>query len=481
MGAVTLIVIVYLCILVVVCIHIVLTTPNTGKALSYLLFAAFIPLIGMGFYLIFGVNYLNKRRYGKKLQQDHRILEQIKDEVVHLDDPGSLLKEDSVEPFCELAAMLTRILGSPLTENNSVKVLQNGETKFPELIEAIKQAEHHIHLEYYIFRVDTIGKQILDLLMEKAGQGIKVRLIYDDYGSPAIDDQLIKRMEAAGVKLYPFYQIKFYLLANRYNYRNHRKIVVIDGQTAFVGGINVADEYINNENSKKYWRDTHIRIDGPGVYYLQYLFMSDWKFCSGEDITGADNYFKKMPPVKSGSAVQIAAGGPDDIQPTILYSILQAIHLAKKEILITTPYFVPDISFINALSIAVQTGLSVKILVSKTTDSKIVDAAANSYYAQLLRAGVEIFQYHKGFLHAKIMVTDACLAMVGTTNMDNRSFELNFEVNAVIYDKSVARELRATFYNDLKDSHRIDKDSWLKRPWHQRLPEKLARLCSPVL
>jgi len=209
--------------------------------------------------------------------------------------------------------------------------------------------------------------------------------------------------------------------------------------------------------------------------------MSDWKFCCGETITGAEDYFKEMSPAPSGSAVQIAASGPDSFQPTILYSILQTIHLAKKEILITTPYFVPDISFINALCIAVQTGLSVKILVSKTTDSKIVDAAANSYYAQLLRAGVEIFQYQKGFLHAKTMVTDSSLAMIGTANMDNRSFEFNFEVNAVIYDQTLARELRATFYNDLKESHGIDKESWLKRPWHQRLPEKLARLCSPVL
>lgn len=477
---ITLILIIYAGILVVVCIHIVLTTPNTGKALSYLLFALFIPLIGMGFYLIFGVNYLNKRRYGKKLQQDQLILKQIKDEVVHLDDSGSLLQEGSIGPFSELAAMLTRSLSSPLTQNNSVTLLQNGEKKFPELIDAIKQAKHHIHLEYYILRVDNIGKHLLELLMDKAGEGIEVRLIYDDFGSPAIDDKLMKRMQAAGVALSPFYQIKFYLLANRYNYRNHRKIVVIDGQTAFVGGINVADHYINNEKSEKYWRDTHVRIDGPAVYYLQYLFISDWKFCCGEVIKSTDYYFPKTSP-QSGSTVQIAASGPDAVEPIILYSILQTIYLAKKEILITTPYFIPENSFINALCIAGQIGLSVKILVPKTTDSKIADAAANSYYAQLLRAGVEIFQYHKGFLHAKTMVADATLAMIGTANIDNRSFELNFEVNAVIYDKSVAQELRATFYNDLKESVRIDKESWLERPWQKRLPEKLARLCSPIL
>ena len=288
-------------------------------------------------------------------------------------------------------------------------------------------------------------------------------------------------MREAGAIVYPFHRVKFYLLANRFNYRNHRKIVVVDGHTAFLGGINVSDKYINNNKKKLFWRDAHLRIDGPAVYYLQYLFITDWNFCCPEELKPNDLYFTAAPPVKNGSLVQIAASGPDSYQPTILYSILQAIYLARKEILITTPYFIPGDSIMDALRIAAMSGLTVKLLVPGVSDSKLVNAASKSYYAQLLRAGVEVYLYQKGFVHAKTIVTDGKLSMVGTANMDYRSFELNFEVNAVVYDVDFAKQMRDLFFKDLQNATQINKEEWMRRHWTKQLPEKVARLFSPVL
>ncbi len=481
MNWATLVIIIYIALLLVVCIHIISVTKHTNKALAYLLFAVFIPAIGIGFYLLFGINYWTKRRYNKKTVADEEILQQLKKNIVHYNEAAVPYEDKSVQEYTELAAMLVKDLGSPLTKNNTIKLLKNGEEKFPELLAAISNAKHHIHLEYYIYELDDIGTQIINLLIQKSKEGVEVRFIYDDFGSQSIKKGAEKKLKEAGVAVFPFHKVNFYLLANRINYRNHRKIVVIDGKTAFTGGINVADKYINNGKKKLYWRDTHVRIDGPAVYYLQYLFITDWNFCCPDTLKTSAMYFTVPAPVASGSFVQIAASGPDSYLPSVLYSILQAIYLAKKEILITTPYFIPGDSIIDALSIAAMSGLSVKLLAPGISDSKVVNAASKSYYNKLLEAGVEIYLYQKGFIHAKTMVTDSMLTIVGTANMDYRSFELNFEVNALIYDSAIAAQMRTTFFEDLANAKQINKEEWLSRPWYQQLPEKLARLFSPVL
>jgi cardiolipin synthase len=251
--------------------------------------------------------------------------------------------------------------------------------------------------------------------------------------------------------------VLFYLLANRLNYRNHRKIIVIDGQIGFTGGINVCDKYINNKPGRLFWRDTHIRIDGPGVFYLQYLFISNWNFCSGKILPLEKLHFLTAPGHKGDSFLQVAASGPDSAQPSVLFSLLQAIYLAKKEILITTPYFIPGDSIQEAIRVAALSGLSVKLLVPGICDSNFVNAASKSYYKELLLAGVEIYMYQKGFVHAKTLVTDGKLSVIGTANMDYRSFELNFEVNVILYDKECSEKLRSVFFKDLEDSEKIDK------------------------
>lgn len=474
-------VIFYVAILILVCLRIVFETHSTNKTLAYLLFCLFIPLIGIAFYLAFGINYWRKKRYGRKLTNDSNVLTDLKANIQQYEKVALSAHENSIEQNSELASMLLKDLGSPLTGNNRVTLLVNGEQKFPELVEAIRLAKHHIHIEYYIYEYDNIGTQLVELLIEKARAGVEVRFIYDDFGSPSIEKKTEKRMQEAGIEVFPFHKVRFYLLANRINYRNHRKIVVIDGKTAFIGGINVSDRYINSEPNKLFWRDTHVRLDGPAVYYLQYLFISDWKFCCAKSFTPGTAYFPIVPGGNKKCYVQIAASGPDSYQPSILYSILQSIYLAKEEILITTPYFIPGDSIMDALQVAALSGLKVKLLVPGLSDSRLVNAASKSNYNDLLQAGVEIYLYEKGFIHAKTLITDSRLSIIGTANMDYRSFELNFEVNAIIYDVTVSKELRDIFFEDLKDAKKIIKEEWLSRPWNVQLPEKIARLFSPVL
>jgi len=387
----------------------------------------------------------------------------------------------SIENNRELAVMVEKELRSPLTRRNKVKLLLNGEEKFPEVLEAIRNAKHHIHIEYYIYEWDEIGEQVAELLIQKANEGVKVRFIYDDFGSPNIKKKTEERMRKAGIEIYPFQKVHFYLLANRLNYRNHRKIIVIDGQIGFTGGINVSDKYINNGSHKLFWRDTHLRIDGPGVFYLQYLFLADWNFCSGKVLAPEKFHFSVPADSKDDCFLQVAASGPDSVQPSILFSLLQAIYLARKEILITTPYFIPGDSILQALRIAALSGLSVKLLVPGVADSRLVNAASKSYYEDLLCAGVDIYMYQKGFVHAKTLVADGILSIIGTANMDLRSFELNFEVNVMLYDRKFSEQLRTVFFKDLEDAEKIDKDAWCQRPAYNQLPERIARLFSHVL
>ena len=469
--------IIYIVVLFFVCVRILYETHSTTKTLAYLLFCVFIPFIGIMFYLAFGVNYWKTKLYAAKLTEDDQLLREMDEHLPKKDRNQNFPDADNDE----LAAMLVTSLKSPVTFNNKVKLLINGEEKFPEVVDAIRNARHHIHLEYYIYEQDTIGGQLIELLICKAKEGVEVRFIYDDFGSPSIKKKVEKKMTEAGIQVHPFSKVHFYLLANRINYRNHRKIIVIDGQTGFVGGINVSDKYINNDPKARYWRDTHLRIDGSGVFYLQYLFMADWNFCCDEKLRPAEKYFVGQVATFGSTVLQIAGSGPDSTQPSILFSILQAIYLAKVEILITTPYFIPGDSIMDALRIAALSGISVKLLVPGKYDSKLVNSASRANYNEMLQAGVEIFLYQKGFVHAKTIVTDSKLSIIGTSNMDHRSFQLNFEVNAIVYNEDLAIQLRNVFFKDLAHTEKLDATIWYKRSFMQQLPEKLSRLLSPAL
>jgi cardiolipin synthase len=476
----------YVFVLIFVCLRIIYDTTSINKTLAYLLLVIFIPVAGILFYFWFGINYRKRKVYSKKLIDDDALARKVIEDVISSTELNLQRDMDAIGDGKSLVRMLLRDSFSPLTTGNAVKLLINGEEKFPAVIQALENARHHIHLEYYIFEDGHIGNQIKDILIRKAKEGVKVRVIYDAFGSSSIGKTLVRELRAGGVEVYPFNRIRFIMLANPINYRNHRKIIVVDGNCGFVGGINISDRYINNskyqgKGKKWYWRDTHLQIEGPGVQYLQYLFFCDWNFCANQRLKPDRFYFDLRRHPEGKENVQIAASGPDSPSSTIMLSLVKAINLAKKEILLATPYFIPGESILNALKVAALSGVSVKIIAPGVSDSRLVNAAAWSYYDDMLSAGVEIYLYQKGFIHVKTMVVDDYIAIVGTANMDYRSFDVNFEVNAIVYGSKLATELRASFFEDLKDSEKIQPEIWRKRPMYKQFPERVARLLSPLL
>ena len=474
----------YLLILILVCVRIIYDTNSTVKTLAYLLLTIFLPLFGMFFYFSFGINYRKRELYSKKIINDDTLWNQVKQDISVYSAQTYYSIAEPDRPNKHLAKYLLNDM-SPLTSGNIARLLINGEEKFPAVIQALEEAKDHIHIEYYIYENDKIGKTIEEILIRKAKQGVTVRFVYDDFGSRGIRKNIAIRLRNAGVETYPFYKISFLRMVNHLNYRNHRKIIVVDGKKAFVGGINVSDKYINEPApaNKLFWRDTHLMLEGPGVYYLQYLFICDWNFCSGKALENIKHYFpneyRNNPP--GDKMIQIAASGPDSVNPTILYSLLYALYQAQEEILITTPYFIPDQSLMDALVVASLAGVSVQLLVPEKSDSRLVALAACSYYADLLSAGVKIFFYQDGFVHAKTLVVDKKIAVIGTANMDVRSFDLNFEVNAIVYDDQLATSLANVFKADIKDAVLLDRDGWSNRPVSRKFLEKIARLVSPLL
>ncbi|GJM30010.1 MAG: cardiolipin synthase [Cyclobacteriaceae bacterium] len=474
----------YFIIMLLVILRVLYDTRSGAKALAYILFIVLVPLVGILFYFSFGVNYRKRVLYSKKIIKDEvlrqKILTRIHDYSEQVLHSGLMSSEHR-----NLVRFIHNSCNSPLTGNNSVRLLLNGEEKFPTLLESLAGATSHIHVEYYIYENDITGNSIANLLIEKARQGVEVRFLYDDFGSHALGKDFINRLEEAGVETAPFYKIRWYALASRLNYRNHRKIIVIDGIKSFVGGINISDRYRNDIKSENdlYWRDTHLMIDGRATFYLQYLFIKDWNFCSNKKLQYRQDYF----PVSQETLeirkeiVQIVSSGPDSKIPVIFYTLIEAVGSARERVWITSPYFIPGQSLMDSLIIVAKSGVDVKLLIPYISDSKMVNAAARSYYTEIIQHGVRIFQYQKGFVHAKTIVIDDDLAVVGTANMDYRSFDLNFEVNAMIYSKKINGQLQEAFNDDLKHSSEINRNEWLARPNYIHLWEKGVRLLSPFL
>ncbi len=443
-----------------------------------------LPVVGIIIYFSFGINYRTHRLYSKKLIQDDDMRKTLAAQIVSSSETNLEEHYDVIKEGRGLVYLLLNDTLSPLTFGNKVQLLFNGEEKYPVMIKALENAKQHIHFEYYIYENDDIGNRIKEVLIMKAREGVKVRFIYDDFGSGSIRHKFARELREGGVEVFPFHKIRLLFLANRLNYRNHRKIVVIDGRSAFVGGINVSDRYINSaENtSKLYWRDTHLFVEGQGCHYLQYLFLCDWRFASGQSLESLHGHFFAGRSVEGADAgVQIAGSGPDSPASTIMLSLIKAISIARRQILITTPYFIPGESILDALKVAALSGIKVHLLVPGISDSRIVNAAAWSYYTDLLKAGVKIWFYKKGFVHSKTMVVDDTISVVGTANMDYRSFDLNFEVNAIVYDRATALRLKESFFDDLKNAEALDLTRWLKRPLLKQLSERVARLVSPLL
>ncbi len=477
----TYLVILYLIILIAVCLRIIVNTSTASKGLAYLLLVISFPIVGIIFYLSVGLNYRKKKLYEKKIDIDEKAFPEL--EIKKTQFIREILNKHQANLGCYFPLANLKKDKYIISDNNRVSLLINGEEKFPEILKCLQNAKQHIHIEYYIFENDEIGNKIAEILIAKAKEGVEVRFIYDDFGSKRIRKNLVRRLRSAGVAAYPFYKINLVQLANRINYRNHRKIIVIDGITGFIGGINVSDKYINTEKSKLFWRDTHLKIKGMAVLNLQFTFLTDWNFCSRQNLAFSTNYFpyEENKNVFGTQLVQIIPSGPDSDYPGIMYSLIQTIILAKKELLITTPYFIPAASFVDAIKIAAQSGVKIKILVPGISDSFVVNITSQSFYEELLKAGVEIYKYHKGFVHAKTLVCDRKILTVGTANLDNRSFDLNFEINAVVFDQPLAEQLAQQIEIDMSYAKPINLTDWKKRPVYIKLLEKVFNLFSSLM
>ncbi len=458
---------------------IIMDTKTTSKTLAYLMLIIFLPIVGIIIYFVFGVNYRKNKFYKFKIEHNEKIYQEIR-KFIQTEHQSSLEKTSVNEHrFLKTIDFLYHGFYSPLTHSNYAEVLINGEEKFPKVLEVLKNAKHHIHLEYYIYDNDRIGNEIAEILMQKAQEGVQVRLLYDDLGSSKLTKKFRENLTKAGVEVTPVNKITFRVFANRINYRDHRKIIIVDGLHVFTGGINVSDKYIN-PNPKIYWRDTHLYMRGNCAYYFQFLFLGNWMLATEKMVAVDRSYFNQEIEVEGDKLIQVAVSGPD-IKPGIMLSTASTIYAAQKRVYITTPYFIPTTSILNAIKQQAIAGVDVRLLVPKNGDSWMVNAAAYSYYQELLECNVKVYFYEKGFVHAKTMLVDDDFACIGTANMDIRSQELNFEVNTHIYNSEINAKLAASFFEDLRSSTEIRLEDWEKRAKGRVFFEHLARLMSPLL
>jgi len=472
-------VVIYLVTVFSICLMIVFENRNPVKTLSWLLVIMFVPVVGVIIYFFFGKNYRKQKIYIRKSLTDSVMLTDHVDRQVSL-LPGVLAVEsEAVRSKEHLMHLMLKNNRSLLTLDNRIDLLVNGKETFPAMLDAIASAEHFVHLEFYRIEPDTLGTEFRELMQRKASEGVKIRVIYDDVGSWNIHKPYINEMREAGVEINPFMPVRFPSFSSKINYRNHRKILVVDGREGFVGGLNIADKYIHGLPGLGPWVDTHLKITGEAVAALDRVFISDWNFVSGEELQpeGSIEYT-----VKTGNKclVQVASSGPDTDWATIMQVYFSAIATAKSSIYLTSPYFSPDESLLTALMTAALSGVDVRMIFPKYSDSIIANWNTRSYISELLEAGVRIFLYENGFIHSKYLLVDHVFSSVGSPNVDVRSFDLDFEVTALVYDEEFAFRLGVLFNEDLKNCNEVTMSEWMKRKKRDRYKESLARIFGPL-
>lgn len=459
-------------------IIVVLERKQPEKTIAWLLILTLLPPIGLILYIFLGRNW--KR---------HKLNDRINPKINDLISP--ILDEYPEKQYVPLMELLAFNSDSPIFVNNDINIYKDGVEKFKDLKEELLKAKHHIHLEYYIVNSDEIGNEIKDILIKKALEGVKVRFIIDKVGSSSLKRSYIKDLKKAGVSvvMYSYFLAPLLKVINtQINYRNHRKIVVIDGQVGFLGGINIGDEYLGRNKKFGYWRDTHLMIKGDFVLALQAVFLDD--FITIEKANNSytfydkefDKYFPENTVAKERVLMQLVKSGPDSIFPAIMQSILKMIMTARENIYITTPYFVPPSSIIEALRIASLSGVDVKIIFPEKSDHFMVNKASKSYLAELMDCGIEVYFYDKSsFIHSKTMTIDGKICTLGTANMDIRSFELNYEINTVIYDKEITCKLDALFFEDLLKCRHFKIEEYEKSTKFDKFIEGVTRIFSALL
>ncbi len=452
---------------------------DPAKTSIWVLILILLPIIGLIFYIFFGQNHRKEKIFSRKGLRDLQQIEQMSRSQLKDIIADKYIGFPSIADNIGIITLLLNNSKALLTLYNSVDILQTGKKTFESILKAIDDAKSSIHLEFYIIENDEIGNLIKDKLVAKAKEGVEVRLIYDDVGSWSLPKRFIKELVNAGAEAYPFMKVNFPLLTSKVNYRNHRKIIVVDGRVAFMGGMNIADRYLKGDSTLGTWFDTVLRIEGEAVRTLQVIFLVDWFFVSRIIISDRDKYFPEYS-VNTQHALQVTASGPDSDWASIMQAFFVAITKAKKHIYIASPYFIPNESILTALKTASLSGVDVRIMLPGKSDSTVVYWSSMSYVSELLKAGIKVYLFQGGFNHSKILMIDGSFASVGSANMDIRSFEDNFELLTMVYDKELTKQIETQYLKDLRRSKKINLKYWESRSLKQNFKESLARLFSPL-
>jgi cardiolipin synthase len=469
----------YLLIVAVMVVTIIRERRDPVKSLAWIAAIALVPVLGPAVWLLFGRNWRKRKMFNRKGILDEEWIEEVYlHQFSRLSDPALAATPEITGNRDTIRLMLgnSRAL---LAVHNRVEVLQNGKATFASLYEALKGADHSIHLEYYIFENDRIGRQVESILVRKAARGVEVRLIYDGVGTLWTEGSIFRRLRRAGVQVECFMPVALPWFSSRVNYRNHRKIAVIDGRVGYTGGINIAERYLVGTKLGR-WRDIHLKIEGEAVKLLQSVFITDWRFVRPREELRAADYFRDTD-ITDVCPIQVAVSGPDSDWSAIMQGFFSAITKARERIWISTPYFTPNASLLTALKVAALSGIDVRVLIPGRSDSHLAYWATRSYVEELLEAGIRVYMYQGGFNHSKLVIIDGDFCSVGSANMDERSFEDNFELSALIYDRTVAGVLEAGFEADLRSSRLVTLAAWEARPNRHAASESLARLLSPLL
>ena len=460
----------YLGLIIGTIVVVVLDNRNPVKTMSWILVLMFLPVVGLILYFFFGRSHRHERIISKRSYS--RLLKKPMAEYLAQEEVPTHAQYQRLMDFFRLTNQ------SLPFEGNQVTLYTSGQEMLKALLQAISEAKHHIHLEFYIIEDDRIGRKVREALIAKAQQGVEVKVIYDDVGCWKVPRLFFQEMRANGIEVYSFLKVFFPLFTSKVNYRNHRKIVVVDGKVGFIGGMNLAERYVDGVAWGS-WHDAHLRLEGRAVHGLQTTFLLDWYFVDRSLLT-SKVYFPKQDRCGS-SLVQVVAGDPVSPWRELMQGLMMALGQAKRYFYIQTPYFLPTESLLIAMQSAALAGVDVRLMIPKRADSRLTHWASCSYLKDVLLAGVKVYFYQPGFLHSKLMVSDDTLFCVGSANLDFRSFEHNFEVNAYVYDSQSAPIVREAFLKDQQACEQVALRAWQQRPWYRKSVESVVRLMAPLL
>lgn len=457
-----------------------LERKNPSATLAWIMILFLLPVFGILLYVFISQNIARKKIFRLKALEERIIGTALKTQISEIEGDTFAYKKPEFREWKSMIRLHQNLDRSYFTQDNIIDILTDGQDKFDKLMKDIQNATSHIHMMYFIFQNDTLGRAIIDLLTQKAREGVEVRLLLDAMGSSKISPVMLNEYKKAGGKYSFFFPSKIKVFNLKLNYRNHRKLVVVDGKIGYLGGFNIGNEYLGKKKKIGYWRDTHLRITGSSVYDLQMRFILDWRFASKEDLDISLAYFNE-PEREGHTGIQIVSSGPDSKHEAIKHGYLKLISSAKERIIIQTPYFVPDYSILESLKNAALSGVELSVMIPCKPDHVFVYWATYAYVGELLDAGAKIYIYNNGFLHSKMICVDGKVASVGSANFDIRSFKLNFEVNAFIYDSVAVSHLEEIFYNDIYYSEELTIEKYRIRPVSVKLKESVSRLLSDLL